>query len=195
MTFLLALEPPFKPGLTLSMARSSISFTLISAPDGQTEEDLLDSWITDILTKSPEILAQIRLQEGGLIEIYVLGTGIEEWRHVLDSIEKIGISFSVLNLASGSSVAISDIDLTGNQGHRLTIHTGRLDWSTDFYSTEMVDFQGDPRDVRSNDDLVSIIRFMSVLAEATGKRAILVPETMFPEETSPYLAVVPATTR
>ncbi|MET9656721.1 hypothetical protein [Streptomyces sp. NPDC006510] len=151
----------------------------------------MDSWITDILTKSPDLLAQIRMQEGGLIEIYVLGTGADEWRRVLDAISRGVNKFSILDLESGSPVEISEVRLSGDPGCRLIIQIAGQNWSTDFYSVEFVDFQGDPRDVRSDDDLVRIIHFMSLLSEVTGKRAILLPETMVPEETSPYLTVDP----
>ncbi|MEU7610479.1 hypothetical protein [Micromonospora sp. NPDC049204] len=73
----------------------------------------------------------------------------------------------------------------------LHVRVGRQLWTTQFYSTSLVDFQGDPLAVTTKADLDDVEKFMVVISRATGKTARFIPESLDPQKTRSYLEVGP----
>jgi hypothetical protein len=73
----------------------------------------------------------------------------------------------------------------------MSISVGRQMWTTHFYSTSLIEFQGDPRDILNNSDVEDVKRFMQKIADATGRAVRLVPETFDYEGAATYMLIEP----
>ncbi|WP_322780114.1 hypothetical protein [Frankia sp. Cas4] len=138
-----------------------------------------------------KVLDQLALQVGGLIEIYVLGASYEDWSRVIDGLRQAGYEMALTELETEIPVDFGPhvFDKMSDVEYRLAIRLGCQVWTSSFYSLDSIDFQGDPRDVTSTGDLVSIIQLMMHLNESLAKRVVLVPETFDPGMVEPYLAI------
>ncbi len=127
----------------------------------------------------PEILRILRLQDGGLIEIYIDDVGVYEWRSVITELTKI---------ASSVAYRIDDVESTfhgvepqmfdpGEFGRRsIALRIGGQTWTTGMFSSTEVDLQGDPREVQDEGDVAAIVALMVRLREITGKTVCLYAE-------------------
>lgn len=136
---------------------------------------------------SGELLAQMRHQDGGLIELYVFESGFEGWRRFVDELSSVGLGAVVATIGGGAPVEFGPHVFDGE--HAMTIRLGGQVWTSTLHETNTIELQGDPRDVTTDQDLADISRLMSILHQATGKRVILVAESLEPEKLQPYLTV------
>jgi hypothetical protein len=137
------------------------------------------------------ILEALKAQEGGLIEIYVLGASFDNWRRALNAIMSLEGQVSLIDSETGSPAPLSR-EMFGEVGgarYSLAISIRGQNWTSTFPSESAIDLQGDPREVRTLDDLETVVELMRILNLATEKRVILVPETVDPEAVDPYLIV------
>jgi hypothetical protein len=127
----------------------------------------------------PEILRILRLQDGGLIEIYIDDVGVYEWRSVITELAKV---------ASSVAYRIDDVESTfhgvepqmfdpGEFGrHAVAFRIGEQTWTTGLFSPTEVDLQGDPREVQEEGDIVAVVALMTRLREITGRTVCLYAE-------------------
>jgi hypothetical protein len=134
------------------------------------------------------ILAAMALEDGALIEIYVFDTTADDWRRVVDRLAAEGRieSFTL----SGEEMPPESVNLFQEEPSlAMSVRVGSGLWTTSFHDPTEIDLQGDPREVRDHTDLERIRDFMRQLHKITGRRVVLVTETLSPRETTPYLTV------
>jgi hypothetical protein len=146
-----------------------------------------------------EVLARIvasdggplEISDGGLLEIYVFGTDVDDWRRVLDRLARSGYVHSLTK--EDVPIGVEDWDPLFNEDHdtpyRLELSVGGQAWTTGFYSEEFIDFQCGRSDVQDVDDIFAILSLMRLLHAATERHVVLIPETVRPEEVKPYLEI------
>lgn len=129
-----------------------------------------------------EALRRLENQIGGMVEVWVLHTDFGAWNAAVEALQEKGYRIEITR--SGAPIAgpltaemFSD---DGEQGEAcemyVDIGTGR--WWTGIFSTELIDFQGRPEWIASTQELAEISDFMQVLADATRKEAIFIPESL-----------------
>jgi hypothetical protein len=138
-----------------------------------------------------ELFERISRDPDALLEIYVLGSTFEDWRRTLEGLDQYGYVESLSRRGAVVPLEVAPEMFTeGEQvDYLLRLKIGDQVWTSGLYSSTMIDFQCDARDVRSTRDLADIADFMSAIRKLLGKRVILVPETLTPESTSPYLEI------
>lgn len=138
-----------------------------------------------------KLLDQLALQAGGLIEIYVLGASYDDWLRAVDALREARFDVSFTELQTDTPVDFGPriFDRECDIEYRLSIRVGDQLWTSSMYSIDVIDLQGDPRDVTEAEDLAEIIRLMRCLNHAVSKSVILVPETLEPASVQPYLIV------
>jgi hypothetical protein len=120
--------------------------------------------------------------DGSLRDIYVVGTTLGDWQRILDSLlerDSIVLVFS----ENGEKIPIPPIakfifERRGEAAMMLEVTVGNIRVNCHFFCEEQVEFDIDPRDVRDEEDFEVIADFMSILADATGKPAILTHENI-----------------
>lgn len=150
----------------------------------------MDSWTRDEPDYA-EILQAMRLQDGGLVEIYVFGTQYADWTRAIESLRRRGFTPKLVELETGEQVDLTP-DLFGNVGevkYRLTLCLEGQVWTSNLFCAEYIDLQGNPRDIKSIGDIENTIRLMSCLNSATAKRVVFVAETLSPETIRPYISI------
>lgn len=136
------------------------------------------------------VLDALSSQGGGLIEIYVFDTTYDDWVRVMEALQRAELVASMVEIGDDTPVEFGpELFDTDEAGYRLTVHLAGETWTTNFFDVGSIDFQGDPREVASAEDLRELVRFMTLIRDATGRRVVLVPETLEPESVEPYLAI------
>lgn len=141
--------------------------------------------------KYAEIIHSMSQEGGGLIEIYVLCTSADDWRRTVEWMREENLidSFTYMDEEVPAQVTSDLFEENGDTSFQMAIQIGRQVWTTGFYSSTEIDFQGDPRSIRSVEDLVQIVDFMKGLSQVMSKRVVLVSETVDPANAKPYIAV------
>jgi hypothetical protein len=137
------------------------------------------------------ILHDITLQRGGLLEIYVFDTTIEDWRAVVEFLLQPSMNSSFTRQGAPVSGPISESMFNDGESvdYLLNVNVGDQLWTTNLYSIENVDFQGSPHDVNSSESIDLLVKFMHSLRSVTGKRVVLIPESVYPKDVEPYIEV------
>ncbi|WP_147268606.1 hypothetical protein [Sphaerisporangium album] len=138
------------------------------------------------------ILKSVRLQDGGLVEIHVLDTSFDDWAAVVTCLQEAGYVTSLTYAGQRVTGGLSAAMFTEGHdaGYTLEIKVGEQQtWTTGLYSEDAIDLQGDPRSIKSSTDLTEVVGVMNLISTATGKTVVLLPETLDPKNTRPYLAV------
>jgi hypothetical protein len=117
--------------------------------------------------------------DGSWRDVYVLNTTIDDWQRVLDALMAF-IPAPVLTF-DGEAIAFplsaaAIFQRRENCSPLLSLAVGNVRLNCNFFQDDEIEFDLDPREVNSADDLESIKTFMRVLASRTGKTAILTHE-------------------
>ncbi len=139
------------------------------------------------------VLRDLALQSGGLVELYVLGAGYEGWRRAVESLHAEAYELRIVQRESGSPADFGPelFAVPGAADYSLSIQIDNQVWTSTFPTAESIELQGDPRDIISPRDLEQVLRLMRILNSATGKRVILVSETLDPVAVTPYIIIPP----
>lgn len=117
--------------------------------------------------------------DGSWRDVYVLNTTIDDWQRVLDVLVKLTLA-PVVSI-DGEAIAFPLSAAAIFQRREkcspvLQLAVGNVRFHCNFFQDDEIEFDLDPREVNSADDLESIKTFMRVLATRTGKTAILTHE-------------------
>lgn len=145
-----------------------------------------------------DILQIIRLQDNGLIEIYVDHVGLAEWNSVAFGLQS--ISSSVIYQIDASdqpfdSVGAHMFETDCNGRYSIAFQIGRQTWTTGFYSADQIDLQGDPREVQDERDVGNVIDLLDRLHRITGKTACLYAEGGRDMVSTPPIICMPDSSR
>lgn len=138
-----------------------------------------------------DLASLLREQEGGLIEIYVLDVPEGSWSEVLSAVLHAGYKVSC-TLDDGVPRPLDDdtvASLVARPDRFISLELGGTRWWSAMPHADEIDFQGEPQDVRGDEEIRSISAFMAVLHQVTGRPALLVPESLDPQGTQSYLVV------
>ena len=136
-----------------------------------------------------DILAELSVQDGGLIEVYVFDTDASEWWRVLERFAEKGFLAGFTRAGEPASLDEGPGVFDESGDNLLTLRIGEQTWTSMLLDESRIEFQGEPDEVRTVEDLKLVVEFLEMIHETTGKQVVLVPETMHPENTKPYLVI------
>ena len=131
-------------------------------------------------SESLNLLQCLEIQEDSLIEVFVTPASYEQW---VAAIEGLAAGGFILGMKHFDTDVPVDLNPTMfNEGddvdYLLSVQVGRQSWTTQFYSSTLIDFQGDPRGIRTEKDVADVAEFMRVISEATRQTVSLSSETL-----------------
>ncbi|MFD8005664.1 hypothetical protein [Streptomyces mirabilis] len=107
-----------------------------------------------------DLLQRIKLQEGGLVEIWAVEASYDGWRQVVSGLAASGYEMSLTK--NGVDVQFFlDLDMFSEEvedSYNLQMLIGGQIWTTQFFSTDVIDFQGSPGSIQTGEDLDSIAK-------------------------------------
>ena len=117
--------------------------------------------------------------DGSLRDLYVMNATVEDWQRVLDALSEIKPT-PVMHV-DGEAIKhplSAEIIFQRRQNSDLSLYVriGNIRFNCHFFQDDEIEFDLDPREVKRAADLDSIKAFMRLLAERTGKTAILTHE-------------------
>jgi len=120
-------------------------------------------------------------RDASLRDIDVLGTGIEHWQLALNALRSSPFPIAYSRAGVPCALPSRAADVFGEPGRTDRLLTVDLHGPTanchSFTETE-IEFDVDPREVSSQRELDSVLRFMCLLANATEREATLTPENL-----------------
>ncbi|MFJ7195343.1 MULTISPECIES: hypothetical protein [unclassified Streptomyces] len=135
-----------------------------------------------ILEDPEETLRRLENEIGGIVEIWVPRADFDAWNAAVEALQARG--YRIEFTRSGASVAgpltaemFSD-DSEQGEACEMYVDVGTGRWWTGIFSTELIDFQGRPEWIASIRELAEISDFMQILADATRKETIFIPESL-----------------
>lgn len=118
--------------------------------------------------------------DGTWRDIYVLGTTITDWQRVLDLLNDQTPNALTFYVDGGEPPSAPSAGLIFERREEtsmlLQVTAGNVHLNCHFFCEEEIEFDLDPRELRGEQDLQAVLAFMGVLANGTGKPAILTHE-------------------
>jgi hypothetical protein len=137
-----------------------------------------------------ELLSVFAEEDGALIEVLVGDVPAGSWPRVFAALVDAGYQVAVTDLERGAAVTFdAGLFQVPDSRYSVRIPVGRQVWTTTPQSADSLDLQGDPRDVRTPEDVADIIAIMRLLHDVTAKPVVLVAETLDYAAATPYLTV------
>jgi hypothetical protein len=135
-----------------------------------------------------ESLVQRLTQEGGVVEICVESTTLQDWQAVISGL---GTSGYLMKYSLHGEQAVLDLgeDTFGksfDSVHSLEVYVGSQIWVTDFVDVGLIDFQCSPRLISNHAEIQHLSKFMRTIAASVHKVVVCVPESLQPGEGIPY---------
>lgn len=118
--------------------------------------------------------------DGAWRDIYVIGTTIADWQRVLDLLndktpDALAFYVNGEELPSAPSAEVI-FERRQETSTLLQVTAGNVHLNCHFFCEEEIEFDLDPRELRGEGDLQAVLTFMTAIANAAGKRAILTHE-------------------
>jgi hypothetical protein len=117
--------------------------------------------------------------DGMLRDIYVVGTNVDDWQRVLDALDRIEPRPSLLVNGQPARLpthAASLFEIRSTASPLLTADVGGVHINCHFFGDNEIEFDLDPREVTGPAQIDAVSGFMKLLAQTTGKMAILTYE-------------------
>jgi len=118
-------------------------------------------------------------RDGALRDICVLGTTVDDWQRVMDALVQLEPppSFSLDGKpAELPACAARLFELRSVASTLLTLNLESIQINCHFFGGAEIEFDLDPRDITGPAQFDVVLAFMKLLAETTGKVAILTHE-------------------
>jgi hypothetical protein len=119
--------------------------------------------------------------DGSWRDIVVPETNISHWQQALDALRSSSFTLRYLRDGVESSLpfyAAQAFPAPGMADRLFSVNVGGPILNSHFFLETEIEFDLDPREVQSQVELEGIVRFMRLLADATGRDAVLTPENM-----------------
>lgn len=129
--------------------------------------------------------------DGSWRDIYVLGATIDDWQRVLDALSVLSPSPSFFANGEPAPMRARVAEVFEQRemsSFFLTLSVGGVGLKCHFFDDEEIEFDLDPREIRGPAQLKAVSDFMALLADLTGKTAILTHENV---KSAVILAVAP----
>jgi hypothetical protein len=123
-------------------------------------------------------VADLFVPDGGLLDIYVFGTNVEEWEKVIATVATQGwqVGFSATGWPGMPDVREIFAQLDDLSVCVSVQPVAGLVINTHFFTEEEIEFDLEPSDVRGQTDFDALCTFLRVVARAAGKPIVLTPE-------------------
>ncbi|WP_031514941.1 hypothetical protein [Streptomyces sp. NRRL F-5123] len=137
------------------------------------------------------LLQFLKMQEDSLIEVFVTSASYEQWVAAIEGLAVGGFILGMKHFDSDVPVDLNPemFNEGDNVDYLLSVQVGRQSWTTQFYSSTLIDFQGDPRSIHTEKDVADVVEFMRVISEATGQTVHLSSETLDYANATAYMTV------
>ena len=120
-------------------------------------------------------------RDGGTRDIYVQGTSIEDWRHVLVALSdwEPAPSFFLDGEPAPWPDHLEDVFARQREpAPFMTLEVGGVGLNCHFFDDKEIEFDLSPEDVRCVAEVEALAGFMNMLAKATGKAVVLTLENV-----------------
>ncbi|MEU6756760.1 hypothetical protein [Streptomyces sp. NPDC046685] len=132
--------------------------------------------------ESDEILSRLHSALGSVVEVWVADTELRDWTAAVEALQSKGYHIEFHKGGSPTDEPLTTDLFTDEReeggAYDMYVTIGDCHWWTGLFSTSLIDFQGRPEWITSEQELGDITDFMQVLADATRKEAIFIPETL-----------------
>ena len=110
--------------------------------------------------------------DGGLRDIYVLGTSLEDWRRF------VALAVSYPYEYDGEPGSLPDVEsvLRDDQSHLLSIGVGNVRLNCHFFIDSEIEIDIDPAEIESAANHDAVLNFLERLGRTLGKPVIITPE-------------------
>lgn len=119
--------------------------------------------------------------DGSLRDIYVLGTGEQDWQKLLIFLHTgiYSIRYTIAGEQSPLPERVADLfSLIHTHGGMLHVDEEHLDLHCYFYTYEEIEFDSDPRNINNEQQIFRLLDFMRMVGTALNKEIVLTPENM-----------------
>jgi hypothetical protein len=126
-----------------------------------------------------EAVRDVFAVDGGLRDIYVFDTGMDDWQRMLEQLDAAGYQLRSFRDGQPTELptnAAEEFSDRNECSRMLSVFFDGVQANSHFFSPEEIEFDLDPREIRAQEQLDAIIRFMHFLANTTEKESVLTPE-------------------
>jgi hypothetical protein len=119
--------------------------------------------------------------DGSWRDIYVFGTAIADWQRMFDAIRSAGYRLTYFRADQPTEMPMNAADAFPSPDEcdrRLSVWFAGVLANCHFFTTEEIEFDIDPREVKGQQELNALFGFMRCLAQATDKDVVLTAENM-----------------
>ena len=119
--------------------------------------------------------------DGSWRDIYVLGTDIGHWQRAIDRLRVSAFQIRYARAGVDCALPVDAAEAFPKPGwadRLLSVDLGGVTANSHFFEATEIEFDLVPSEVKGQRELDSVIQFMHLLADATGREAILTPENM-----------------
>jgi hypothetical protein len=116
--------------------------------------------------------------DGSLRDITINNCNISDWKRIVSLLEKFEHYSVHPNIGNNNIIDKLDYIFSGDLFYYITAKCNNINLKCDIVSPDVVEFDLDPREIRSEQDFHDLIKFMRSLALATNKSVILTEEGM-----------------
>jgi len=119
--------------------------------------------------------------DGSWRDIYVLGTNMDDWQRMLDAVRASPYQVQYFRHSKPVELpaeAAEAFPLPDECDRLLSVTFSGVLANCFFFTDDEIEFDIDPREIKGQDELDSLLEFMHRLADGVGKDAILTPENM-----------------
>jgi hypothetical protein len=152
------------------------------------------SWNSNCgMMDADELRRLLRSLEGSLLGIYVFDAGRQAWKNSVDALSQ---------HAEGLELAVDDrlvdaahfdeIHFEDSSTRVLRAHVRGIEWTSTLFREDQVEFQAAPEDFVEREGMVLLVDVLQAIADATGRMAVLVPETAHPADATPLASARPS---
>lgn len=116
--------------------------------------------------------------DGGFLDVVVFDVDIGHWRRLYDAIGAWGPPRTYFADRVHEVDAPRTVDEIFHLDERglLLLQVGGLELHCHFYDDNRIEFDLDPREFQGQAELDALLSFLRLVADATGREAVLVPE-------------------
>ena len=117
--------------------------------------------------------------DGSWRDIYIFETTMSDWQRMLNAVRRVPHHVEYFRGGQPTEFPVEAIDafpLDGECDRLLSVSFAGLLANCHFFSTEEIEFDIDPREVKGQSELDALFGFMRMLADAIGKEVVLTPE-------------------
>ncbi|MGW5131389.1 hypothetical protein [Streptomyces sp. NPDC004135] len=133
-------------------------------------------------------LVQRFAREGGVVEICVESTTLQDWEALIGGLQVAGyhMKYSRNGEPAVLHLAAETFGKSFDSVHSLEVSVGSQAWVTDFVDVGLIDFQCSPRLICDQDEIQHLSKFMRTIAALVHKVVVCVPEAVHPAQATPY---------